>query len=428
VTFAEPDGPLDPRGIPQEFVDTPGLYVHIPFCSRLCPFCPYNKVLFHPRAASDYMSRLRREISWYGNLGPFTSLYVGGGTPTLAWKDLEFLSDLPVAGERAIEVLPSHMTPTMAQRLDGIGFDSVSLGVQSFHDSVLRHLQRPNTAAQNLRAVPVARETFACVDVDLIFDVAYDDPSILLGDLATAFSMGVDQVSTYPLMRFGYTPFGKAHHDRRAEHRLLAQAADLAEGYGYRRSSVWTFLRRDGQVYSSITRPYYLGLGAGAASFTGSSFLVNHFGLPQYEAAVDADHPPVALRAQLPPAAAAAYRIFWQAYTGAVTPGGDKLMSHLVARSAVATALALGWAQGDQQRGVELTRAGYDHFHDAERWVTYHLIEPLWEQMMAEHNRGRCPTHQGPAGQVTGTRSRWRSQAGSMDSGVTTSSSTATSP
>ena len=359
-----------------------GLYIHVPFCSRLCPFCPYNKVPFQPRLAQEYLAALRTEVLGHVAAGPFTSLYVGGGTPTLCRAGLGFLSDVPVLGERAIEVLPNHMTTRVAGELQDLGFTAVSLGVQSFDEAVLRHLQRPNTAAANHRAVAVARREFDCVDVDLIFDVAHDGPDRLLADLATAFEAGVDQVSTYPLMRFGYTPLGKARHDRRAEHRVLARAGELAARHGYRRDSVWTFLRHGSAPYTSITRPRFLGLGAGAASFTGSDFLVNHFGIEQYVAAVHETGSGAALHAALPGAAAAAYRLFWQAYTGSL-PGGPS--AGMAVDAATRLSLAMGWAARRPDGTVRLTRRGYDRYHDLERWVTYHLIEPLWEHQMAEH-------------------------------------------
>ena len=367
------------------FAEPAGLYVHVPFCSRLCPFCPYNKVPFQPSLAQEYLAALRVEALGHAALGPFTSLYVGGGTPTLCRAGLGFLADLPVLGERAIEVLPNHMTDRVAGELQELGFTAVSLGVQSFEDAVLRHLGRPNTAAANHRAVAVARREFDCVDVDLIFDVAYDGPDRLLADLTVAFAAGVDQVSTYPLMRFGYTPFGKARHDRRAEHRVLARASELAARHGYRRDSVWTFLRDGSAPYTSITRPRFLGLGAGAASFTGTDFLVNHFGIDQYLAAVRETGSGTSLRAALPGPAAAAYRLFWQAYTGSLAEGPE---ADAASAAATRLALLLGWAERCDGGGVRLTGRGYDRYHDLERWVTYHLIEPLWEHQMAEHAGG----------------------------------------
>lgn len=382
VQFEVPDPSLSATDVLAEFVGPPGMYVHVPFCSQICPFCPYNKVLFAPDRVHGYLPALRNEAEAYvANAGRFTSLYVGGGTPTLCLDGLDWLADVPVMAERAIEVLPTHMNPRIADRLAELGFDSVSIGAQSFHDPVLRRLQRPTTADQNREAVALARDRFECVDVDLIFDVAYDAPGTLLADLVEAFNYGVDQVSTYPLMRFGYTPFGKAQHDRRAEHRVLRQAAGLAAQHGYRRESVWTFVSDRGRPYTSITRPYYLGVGAGAATFTGRSFDVNHFGLQQYVDAVAAGRLPIARRARLASPLAAGYRSFWQAYTGRMSDASDPLLQHRVARTAAAAARGAGWVDADGR----LTPSGYDRYHDVERWVTYHLIEPLWEELMAEH-------------------------------------------
>lgn len=392
VKFKPADANRTPEQVLAECVGQPGLYVHIPFCSRLCPFCPYNKVPFNPRLARGHLDLIHRELDWYteASAAPFTSLYVGGGTPTLCRSQLGMLADVPVTGERAIEVLPSHMTPRVAGELQDLGFDYVSVGVQSFHDPVLRHLHRPTNAATNRRAVQVARERFDCVDVDLIFDVAYQGPEVLLSDLADAFSYGVDQVSTYPLMRFGYTPFGKATHDRRAEHVVLARAANLAERHGYHRESVWTFVRDGAATYTSITRPYFIGVGAGAATFTGRSFAVNHFGLPQYAEAMTADRLPIALMTTLPLPLARAYRSFWQAYTGTISQPtaadeGDELLAHPSVNAALKVAQKAGWVSA-VDGGYGLTTAGYNRYHDLERWVTYHLIEPLWAEMMTEHD------------------------------------------
>ena len=387
VRFERPVN-VPPRSVTEVFPAMPGLYLHIPFCRTICPFCPYNKVAYHADLAADYLRGLEQETAMYlaALPGPFPSLYVGGGTPTLCLDEMAgLLATLPITGERAIEVLPTHMTPSGASRLRDLGFDYVSLGVQSFDRRVLRRLQRPGSPRTSRTAIEIALGSFACVDADLIFDSACDDPQILLDDLGVCFRYGVDQVSTYPLMRFGFTPFGKGRHARRGEHALLRAATGLAESLGYERRSVWTFNRIGSPAYTSITRPYYLGLGAGAASFAGSLFAVNHFGLDRYRATLGAGRLPVARTARLSPPAAAAYRAFWQAYTGRVPlDGGDPLLAHPLAVALRNGSRLMGWSRrsGD---GVVLTRSGYDRYHDLERWVTYHLIEPLWAEMMDEH-------------------------------------------
>jgi menaquinone C8-methyltransferase len=389
VRFETPDPAPDAEWVLARFGAPPGLYVHVPFCTSLCPFCPYNRVRYRPDLASAYADALMWEAETYlaVGAGPFASLYVGGGTPTLC-LDLvgELVARVEVTAERAIEVLPSHLTDVTAQRLTDIGFDAVSLGVQSFDSEVLRHLRRPTTPAQNLAAVDVAVGRFACVDVDLIFDVVVDRPDVLLADLATCFERGVDQVSTYPLMRFGYTPFGKARHQPALEHRLLRRATELAADHGYERRSVWTFNRVGGPTYSSITRDTYLGIGAGAASSSGEVFLLDHFGLAPYLAAVDHGQLPIARVARLAPTAASAYRLFWQLYTGSLPPGylAGLPAGRRLAVASIGAAKALGWVAPDGDV-IRLTPTGYDRYHDLERWITYRLIEPLWAEMMEEH-------------------------------------------
>lgn len=395
--FTRPIPARDAGPLMASFKGQPGLYVHVPFCEYFCPFCPYNKVLYDTALANSYFDALEQEIDWYRNNTnqPFSSLYIGGGTPTLCLDQLgRILRRLPVQGEKAIEVLPGHATENNMARLRELGINYLSLGIQSFHESVLAYLKRPNTVAENHAALNAAIGKFDCVDVDLIFDVAYEDESIFLRDLEICFQAGVDQVSSYPLMRFGYTPFGKSAHQPQKEHQVLSQAQSLAQQYGYERRSVWTFNRRDAPNYTSITREFYLGCGAGAGSFTGRAFLLNHFSISAYIQDVNNGHLPIARATQLSKRKSAAYYLFWQAYTGklnlarfdALFPG-QRMLKGLVH--------GLRWAGMLHPRGDDLvlTRQGYDRYHDLERWVTYHFIEPLWTDMMHEHAhlQGRLP-------------------------------------
>ena len=376
-----------------------GAYVHVPFCTRICPFCPYNKVVPHPGQPTAYFAALAQEVQAYvgagaAGTGGFTSLYIGGGTPTLFPDELaDLLAHIPVAGERAIEVLPTHATPPRLDALRAMGFTAVSIGAQSFHDEVLHRLRRPHDARAARAAVVAAAGRFDLVDVDLIVDVELDDQlaGAFLRDLTDCFALGVDQVSTYPLMRFGYTPFGQAQHDRRREHEVLAEATRIAADHGYERRSVWTFNRRDSATYTSITRRRFLGMGAGASSFLGQDFLVNHFGVQAYVDAITTGRLPVARWLHLGALGGTAYDAFWQAYSGRVCPT-ELAAGSLHRARAIDQALAPLVAAGLVRRigpgapaRYALTARGFDAYHDLERAVTYRLIEPLWGQMLEEH-------------------------------------------
>jgi len=380
-----------------------GAYVHVPFCPWICPFCPYNKVRRRDDLAARYFPALEEEIdavtaAYRARFDmPFTSVYVGGGTPT-AFPDAlaDLLDRLPTTGERAVEVLPNHATPSGLDRLAEAGVTAVSIGAQSFHDGVLRHLGRPHDAATARSAVRAAVGRFPLVDVDLIVDVALEAAGpdavaplgAFLADVEECFAAGADQVSTYPLMRFGYTPFGRARHARRREHAVLAQVQDLAGRMGYERRSVWTFNRRGSAAYTSITRRRFLGMGAGASSVTGRDFLVNHFGIDAYCSAVEAGRMPVARWLHLGRWAGAAYDAFWQAYAGGVSP---RLLADSYGRDVAAVVRAglepVRWAGLVRAAGgdLRLTGRGFDVYHDLERAVTYQFIEPLWAQMLREH-------------------------------------------
>lgn len=405
-----------------------GAYVHIPFCERICPFCPYNKVRARADLAQRYFAALSLEIdaltaAHTRRFGTgFSSLYIGGGTPTLYPHALaQVLARVPTTGERAVEVLPNHGTPERLDHLAAIGVTAVSIGAQSFHDGVLHALGRPHDAALALAAVKAAVGRFPCVDVDLIVDVALEGPAgtnavappgAFVQDVRTCFAAGVDQVSTYPLMRFGYTPFGRASHQRRREHAVLAEVSELAASMGYERRSVWTFNRVASPPYTSITRRRFLGMGAGATSVTGRDFLVNHFGLPAYTDAVAAGHLPLARWLHLGRWGGAAYESFWQAYAGSISPevlaasyGRD------VALAARAGLAPMRWAGLVRRDGADLrlTASGFDVYHDLERAVTYQFIEPLWAEMLREHAAGWARPAQARRGRL------WKLAARAME-------------
>ena len=172
---------LGPAEVVRSFDGPVGAYVHVPFCDWICPFCPYNKVRAEETLARRYFAALRREVDQYvaeyraARGEPFTSLYIGGGTPTLYPDELaDVIARIPVSGERAVEVLPNHGTPERLDALAGMGVTAVSIGAQSFHDGVLLKLRRPHDAADSRAAVENALGRFACVDVDLIVDVAWE--------------------------------------------------------------------------------------------------------------------------------------------------------------------------------------------------------------------------------------------------------------
>ncbi len=308
-----------------------GVYLHIPFCRQICPYCPYNKELYDREAAARYVVAVGDEIDRYaGVIGdrPITSVYIGGGTPTTMLRSglPEMLGHLRGALDVRCDVhMESHLNDLSDEHLDAIrslGVDHLSMGVEALADGSLRRLGRPYTA-EKARAVieRTMAHGFKCVNVDLMFAL----PGQTIGEVERAahelVELGVDQVATYPLFRFPYTRLGSNGEagnfglgvvlERR---RMLGALQRIFYEAGYRRSSVWAFTRRGVPRYCSVTVPLYLGLGAGAGSYLTDVFYLNTFGVAEYVRAMRGRGSAVALSVDLTERMQMAGWLYWRIY------------------------------------------------------------------------------------------------------------------
>src|SRR5450830_723709 len=137
---------LSGGGVPQLPGPKPGreymLYVHVPFCQRLCPYCSFNRFPFSEERAVPYFESLRAEMRMVKELGyDFGSMYVGGGTPTIMIDELcdtiDLARELFSIKEVSSETNPNHLIPAVVDKLvDRV--QRFSVGVQSFDDSLLK--------------------------------------------------------------------------------------------------------------------------------------------------------------------------------------------------------------------------------------------------------------------------------------------------
>ena len=379
-----------PQEVSRHLPDRLGLYVHVPFCERICDFCPYNKTLFEPSLAARYVEALGLESALYLphlRRRKITSLYIGGGTPTLLPELIEQLcvtaEQLGAANEIGVEVLPGHAKAPLLSRLRRAGVNYLSVGVQSFDNRVLRYLGRNHNARIARSALQTALgEGFDCVDVDLVFDVVRFGSRGVIEDSEQVFQMGADQLSVYPMMRFSYTPLGVVkEHDEQAEKKALKTIGRISERYGYQRTSVWTFNKNPAHRYTSITREFYLGLGPSASSFLDGIFTVNSFDTKTYAELLEQGRSPVVLQSSMGPRVSMAYYLFWRFYEGVVDRQRFRRLFGMPIERAFPGLLALmRLVNAVRLRGGQyaLTPWGFDLFHTVERWVTYNFIEPLW--------------------------------------------------
>ena len=206
-----------------------GLYLHIPFCSSICGFCPYCKVLYQEELCSRYIDALIREIHRTGNsLGKkktVTSLYIGGGTPALAADRMKDILDAVrqhfiITEGVGVELHPDNVTVPVLRTLKEAGVTKLSIGIQSFQKKYQTVLGRKTVDAaamsEALAAVP-----FETVSMDFIFALPGQTLRDLAADVDAAFTHGANHIAIYPFIDFTFTPGKIRRMPEREKRRLL---------------------------------------------------------------------------------------------------------------------------------------------------------------------------------------------------------------
>jgi len=198
-----------------------GIYIHWPYCARICPYCDFNVYKSKGDDGDGLTAAILADLSnWREMSGPRTvpSVHFGGGTPSLMRADqiadilthIDTLWGLPKDAEIALEANPADCGEEKWTAYASAGIERLSLGVQSFDDSVLERLGRDHDEAQALKALGVATKIFPRVSVDLIFGHAGQTPELWARDLNLAIESGAGHISAYQLTIEDKTAFGRA--------------------------------------------------------------------------------------------------------------------------------------------------------------------------------------------------------------------------
>ena len=136
---------LTPGGLAGD--SKPSLYIHVPFCRSLCPFCCFNRYLFDEEKARQYFVNLKHELDIYIRKGfVFSDFYFGGGTPTVLMDELtafiDYLRSKFTVKQISLETTPREINPENVADLKAAGINRLSIGVQSFDAAVLKDMGR----------------------------------------------------------------------------------------------------------------------------------------------------------------------------------------------------------------------------------------------------------------------------------------------
>ncbi len=281
------------------------LYIHIPFCDVLCPYCSFNRFAYKEPAARSYFVALREEMRMTAALGyKFKSLYFGGGTPTILLDELittiDLAKELFGVQDISCETNPNQLEPALAERLDG-RVQRMSVGVQSFDNTLLHkvsRLERFGDGKQILKRIHSVEGMFQSLNVDIIFNFPGQTREVLLRDIELAKGSGANQITFYPLMSpssvvkslrqtVGVVTYDCEYEDYQLI--LEEMSADFEQTTG------WAFSRKNGGLIDEyiVDTEEYVGIGSGAFSYLDGTIYVNTFSLKGYAEAIEAGRRPV---------------------------------------------------------------------------------------------------------------------------------------
>ena len=285
------------------------LYMHVPFCERLCPYCSFNRFPFAEDRARPYFQNLRKEMRMLKDLGyDFESLYVGGGTPTIMIDELcetiDQARDLFSIKEVSSETNPNHLIPSYLEKLKG-RVQRLSVGVQSFDDGLLKQMDRYDKYGSGDEIVARIQEAspyFVSMNADMIFNFPAQTEDILISDIERVVESGASQTTFYPLMaspsveRSLARTVGKVDYKRE---QLFYQIIDELLCGGdkplFSHGSAWTFNRLDTAAAADdamideyvVDYEEYPAIGSGGITYLGSNLYVNTFSVRDYNAAIE---------------------------------------------------------------------------------------------------------------------------------------------
>ena len=267
---------------------TISLYLHIPFCRRKCLYCDFFSVEADG-GIEPFLGALSREVALAAPHGPgeeIATVYAGGGTPSLLSPEQigRILDDLrrrwPIRedAEITLEANPGTLTDESLAGFRRVGVNRLSLGVQSFHDPLLRSLGRIHDRDESLRAVELARAAgFANLSLDLIYAIPGETAADWEADLRTAIGLDPQHISAYSLTIERHTPLGRmvtAGELRPTptdlEAAMLERTMELLVGAGFEHYEVSNYARPGFRCRHNLaywSHQDYLGFGPSAHSF-----------------------------------------------------------------------------------------------------------------------------------------------------------------
>ena len=281
--------------------ETLGLYIHIPFCVKLCRFCYFVKQTGkNPEYVDRYVKAVLKEIRLYARQLTGSTLkycYIGGGTPTfLTGQQLEAISselyenfciapDFEFTCEASPETIDEHKLKT----IKNAGINRVSVGIQSFNDEVTEHMNRAHDREQSIRTIDLLKKHFGYrFNIDIIYGYPESNEYYLLEDIDLSNNLDIPSITFYQIWLRVFTPTKKQAQEQTKEdifkQKFLIKNRMTEYGY-FRNMSDW-YLKDSSAKFSFQEHKWqnkdFIGIGVSSYAYSNNYYYRNFTKIPDY--------------------------------------------------------------------------------------------------------------------------------------------------
>lgn len=272
------------------------IYIHLPFCTSICSYCDFPKLLYDKKYTYKYLDVLKKEILTRYKGEEVKSIYIGGGTPTsLEIEELKYLfsfissifnysNDIEFTIESNVESLSRDKIKLFS----AYGINRVSLGVQSLNNNTLKELNRKHTRSDVFRVVKELKEEgFNNISIDYIYGV-HNNIEEVEEDISTFLKLDVPHISCYSLIIEDNTIFGinnRKYIDEDIEEAMYKYIKNSLEDNGYKHYEISNYAKVGYESKHNLNywnNNEYYGFGLGAVSYLNNNRITNTKNLTKY--------------------------------------------------------------------------------------------------------------------------------------------------
>ena len=255
------------------------LYIHIPFCSKICPYCDFVKIIDNEQFKKRYVDEIIKDISFLtANEAKFLTIYIGGGTPSILNNEelIKLLSAIkPLLKDNyefTIEVNPESLTIEKLKIFKECGVNRISIGIQSFNKKILKEINR-DFNIDYFKLINLVKKYISNINVDLIYGLPSQNLNILKEDLDNFIKLDINHISIYSLILEKGTEFylkGVNEVSDEISREYYDYILNYLRSNGFKRYEVSNFAKPGFESRHNLTyrrNNQYIGIGCGASGY-----------------------------------------------------------------------------------------------------------------------------------------------------------------